>query len=173
MPSHGLADGGQKPPTYTREVDQLDQEASPAPQESPASGPPPEFLNPESPRYQPWAEKQISNATKEKRPLAEFLEEFDARLALIGQRESGSWDPRHNERLLAKFSSPASTPSRRRRRHRPGGHSPAQATGGEARRPVPSPPQAQAGTTTNSASRRRRRRRPRGIRRGPEAGSAP
>ena len=155
-------------------MDQLDQEAPPATQESPDSGPPPEFLNPESPRYQPWAEKQqISNAVKEKRPLAEFLEEFDARLAVLGQRESGSWDPQHNERLLAKFSSAGSAPSGHRRRRRPGGRSPAQVAGGEAQRPVPSPPQAQAGTTSNSASRRRRRRRPRGNRRGPEAGSAP
>lgn len=154
-------------------MDQLDQEAPEATQDSPASGPPPEFLNPESPRYQPWAEKQISNATKEKRPLAEFLQEFDAKLAVTGQRDSGSWDPQHNERLLAKFSSPGSLPTRRRRRRRPGGRSPAQAAGGETRRPAPSPPQAQAGTRPNSASRRRRRRRPRGTRRGPEAGSAP
>jgi hypothetical protein len=154
-------------------VDQLDPEAPPATQEGLDSGPPPEFLNPESPRYQPWAEKQISNATKEKRPMAEFLQDFDAKLAVIGQRDSGSWDPQHNERLLAKFSSAPAAPSRRRRRHRPGGRSPAQPVGGEARRPVPTPPQAQAGTTTTSASRRRRRHRPRGIRRGPEAGSAP
>jgi hypothetical protein len=153
-------------------VDQSDQEAPPATQESPDSGPPPEFLNPESPRYQPWAEKQISNATKEKRPLAEFLEEFDARLAAIGQRESGSWDPQHNERLLAKFSSAGPAPSRRRRRRRPGGHPPAQAAGLEGRQPAPGQPQAQAGTATTSASRRRRRRRPRGNRQGPEAGSA-
>jgi hypothetical protein len=154
-------------------VDQSDPEAPRATQESPDSGPPPEFLNPESPRYQPWAEKQISNATKEKRPLAEFLEEFDARLAAIGQPESGSWDPQHNERLLAKFSSAGPAPSRRRRRRRPSGHSPVQAAGIEGRRPPSAQPQAQAGTTTASASRRRRRRRPRGNRRGPEAGSAP
>ncbi|HUY24882.1 MAG TPA: hypothetical protein VMV09_06215 [Candidatus Saccharimonadales bacterium] len=154
-------------------MDQLEQEAPQATQESLVSGPPPEFLNPESPRYQPWAEKQISNATKEKRPLAEFLEEFDAKLAVIGQRDSGSWDPQHNERLLAKFSSPGSLPNRRRRRRRPGERSSAQVAGGEARLPVPGPPRAQAGTRPNSASRRRRRRRPRGTRRGPEAGSAP
>jgi hypothetical protein len=154
-------------------VDQPDQEAPNDAQESSEVGPPPEFLNPESPRYQPWAEKQLSNATKEKRPLEEFLAEFDARLAAIGQRESGSWDPQHNERLLARFSSTSSAPARRRRRRRPGGQPSAQgqAAGVEVRRPGPGQPQAPAGTGAASGSRRRRRRRPRGNRRGPEAGS--
>jgi len=156
-------------------VDQLQQgDDPPAPEQSSDSGPPPEFLNPESPRYQPWAEKQISNATKEKRPLTEFLAEFDARLAAIGQRESGSWDPQHNERLLARFSSGGSSPARRRRRRRPGGHPPAQAqaAGGAVGQPgAAAQTSAKAGMGTSSASRRRRRRRPRGGRRGPEGGS--
>ncbi|MGA8206719.1 MAG: hypothetical protein WB867_01640, partial [Candidatus Dormiibacterota bacterium] len=125
-------------------MDQSDQEAPQATQVSPDSGPPPEFLNPESPRYQPWAEKQISNATKEKRPLAEFLEEFDAKLAAIGPRDSGSWDPQHNERLLAKFSSGGAAPSRRRRRRRPAGRSPVQGTRVDGRRTGSGQPQAQA-----------------------------
>lgn len=159
-------------------MDQLDQdEASLGPQPSSDRGPPPEFLNPESPRYQPWAEKQqISNATKEKRPLAEFLAEFDARLAAIGQRESGSWDPQHNERLLARFSpGGGSAPARRRRRHRSGGRPPAsqsQAAGVAVGQPgAAGQPQAKAGTGGSSSSRRRRRRRPRESHRGPEGGS--
>jgi hypothetical protein len=155
-------------------VDQLDQDAPLEPQRSSDSGPPPEFLNPESPRYQPWAEKQITNATKEKRPLAEFLAEFDARLAAIGQRESGNWDPQHNERLLARFSSGGAAPARRRRRRRPGGRPPVQsqvAGVGVGQPAAAGQPQAKAGAGTNSASRRRRRRRPRGGHRGPEGGS--
>jgi hypothetical protein len=155
-------------------VDQLDQDAPPGPQQSSDSDPPPEFLNPESPRYQPWAEKQISNATKEKRPLADFLADFDARLAAIGQRDSGSWDPQHNERLLARFASGGSSPARRRRRRRPGGRPPAQAqAAGVAvgQSGAAGQPPAKAAMGANSASRRRRRRRPRGNRRGPEGGS--
>ena len=90
--------------------------------EEPSAGPPPEFLNPESPRYQPWAEneKRITNAVKEKRPLQEFMAEFDARVTAYGDVGSGNWDPQHQEKLLARFSSarPSSAPSRRRRRHR-------------------------------------------------------
>jgi hypothetical protein len=154
-------------------VDQTDQDAQPGPTRSSETGPPPEFLNPESPRYQPWAEKQISNAAKEKRPLAEFLAEFDARLAAIGLRESGSWDPQHNERLLARFSSGGSAPARRRRRRRSGGRPPAQAQAAGAavgQAGAAGQSQAKTGVGSNSASRRRRRRRPRTSRRGPEGG---
>ncbi|HVB53209.1 MAG TPA: hypothetical protein VNF24_03330 [Candidatus Acidoferrales bacterium] len=140
-------------------------------------GRPPEFLNPESPHYQPWAEKQITNAVKEKRPLQEFMAEFDARVTAYGEIGSGSWDPQHQEGLLAKFSPtrPASTPSRRRRRRRPAGAPVAQQpqASGQGRRPGPGapPPPAAAAAGGGAERRRRRRRRPRGGGRSPEAGS--
>ena len=139
-----------------------------------AGGPPPEFQNPESPRYQPWAEKQITNAVKEKRPLEEFMAEFDSRVAAYGDIGSGNWDPQHQDRLLAKFSPhrPSSGPSRHRRRRSPGapGAQPA-----PARAPGRPPGAAPSGRPVPSDSgpggerRRRRRRRPRGGRRPPEA----
>ncbi|HUY09035.1 MAG TPA: hypothetical protein VMW80_06235 [Candidatus Dormibacteraeota bacterium] len=154
-------------------------EVPPAPTDEvePEGGPPPEFLNPESPRYQPWAEKRITNAVKEKRPLREFMAEFDTRVTAYGEIGSGSWDPERQETLLAKFSSvrPKSAPSRRRRRRRPAGAAatqPAPARG-QGRRPsigVP-PPQVAAEPGAGAERRRRRRRRPRGGRRPPEAGT--
>ncbi|MGH7666477.1 MAG: hypothetical protein ACREN1_04085 [Candidatus Dormibacteria bacterium] len=137
--------------------------------EQPGGGPPPEVLDPESPRYQPWAEKQITNAAKEKRPLEDFLAEFDAKLAGYGDRESGSWDPNHQERLLAKFS-PATTGSgqARRRRRRPagGGGAPRPPVRGQ---PIRATPAAVGGDSPERSStrerRRRRRRRPRAGRR--------
>ncbi len=143
----------------------------------PEDGPSPEFQNPESPRYQPWAEKQITNAVKEKRPLQEFMAEFDSRVAAYGDIDSGSWDPQHQERLLAKFNPgrPRPVPSRRRRRHRsanspPGAPSQAQ---GQIRntRPGAAPLPATAAGGAPGERRRRRRRRPRGGRRPPEAPS--
>ncbi|MGC2192958.1 MAG: hypothetical protein WA751_11575 [Candidatus Dormiibacterota bacterium] len=149
-----------------------------APDTEPADGgPPPEFLNPESPRYQPWAEKQITNAVKEKRPLQEFMVEFDARVVAYGEIGSGNWDPQHQEKLLAKFSSarPNSAPSRRRRRRRPAGAPAAQQPQSrvQGRHPGagPSAPPATAEAGPGAERRRRRRRRPRGGRRPPEAGS--
>lgn len=165
--------GRLRAPIYTPAVDQSDPDGPEQPAVGDGVGPPPEFLNPESPRYQPWAEKQITNAVKEKRPLEEFLAEFDARVATYGLVESGSWDPQHNERLLARFSS-AVVPGRKRRRRRPAGPgagSP-RAVPGQIPPPVPGPPAAansEAGV--RSERRRRRRRRPRGGRRPPEAGA--
>ena len=90
-------------------MERSEEEPLEAPAEVPGvEDPPPEFLNPESPRYQPWAEKQITNAVKEKRPLQEFMAEFDARVTAYGDIGSGTWDPRHQEQLLAKFSGPQS-----------------------------------------------------------------
>jgi len=136
-----------------------------------AAGPPPipEILNPESTRYQPWAEKQITNAVKEKRPLEEFMAEFDTRVAAYGDIGSGSWDPQHQDRLLAKFSPhrPSSGPSRRRRRRSSGAlgaqQVPSRAPGrppgaASSARPVPAEP------GPGGERRRRRRRRPRGGR---------
>lgn len=148
----------------------------PAP-EVPAPGdPPPEFLNPESPRYQPWAEKQITNAVKEKRPLPEFMAEFDARVVAYGDISSGTWDPQHQERLLARFSSPrpGGSAPRRRRRRRPGSApaGPPAAGRGANRRPSGTPNQPVVEPGSTGERRRRRRRRPRGGRRPPEAGSA-
>src|SRR5487761_1442298 len=141
------------------------------------SAPPPEFLNPESPRYQPWAEKQITNAVKEKRPLAEFMREFDATVAAYGELASGSWDPQHQERLLARFAParPGPAPGRRRRHRRPGGGSanPAPSPGSTSRRPVGQTPVAAAPPSPGQGGdrRRRRRRRSRAGRKPPEAGT--
>ncbi|MGH7640946.1 MAG: hypothetical protein ACREOL_08590 [Candidatus Dormibacteria bacterium] len=86
---------------------------------SPAGPPSTPALDPESPRYQPWAEKQITNAAKEKRPLKDYLSEFDALIAGQDIRDSGSWDPQHQERVLsARYSAPATRPPARRRRRR-------------------------------------------------------
>jgi hypothetical protein len=137
----------------------------------------PEFLNPESPRYQPWAEKRIFNAIKEKRPLQEFMAEFDSRVTAYGDLSPGSWDPQHNDRLLARFTSPASGP-RRRRRRRPGGGGPSSAqraptaTANPGPRAGVKPPAPTSPAPAAGAERhRRRRRRPRGARRPPEAGA--
>lgn len=147
----------------------------PPAEQTEAGGPPPEFLNPESPRYQPWAEKQITNAVKEKRPLQEFMAEFDARVATYGDIGSGTWDPSHQERLLAKFSNAQRSGSapRRRRRRRPGGSpaGPPVTSKAPNRRPPGAPPQPSTESGSAGERRRRRRRRPRGGRRPPEAGS--
>ena len=149
-------------------MDQAEEEQpAPAPPND-AQVAPPEVLNPESPRYQPWVEKQIFNASKEKRPLEEFLAEFEARVAAQGHVAMGAWDPGRNERLLARFSAPASPHRRRRRR-------PAAKVGAERapaakpdRRQGPraGPPSATKATEpgTGAEHRRRRRRRPRGGR---------
>jgi hypothetical protein len=159
----------------TRPGERSGEEPAAAPIEGSAeAGPPPEFLNPESPRYQPWAEKQITNAVKEKRPLQEFMAEFNARVTAYGDIESGSWDPGQQERLLAKFSlpRPGGTSPRRRRRRRPGGASaaPPSAGPGGSRRPTVAPPAQAAASGPAGEHRRRRRRRSRGGRRPPEAG---
>lgn len=161
--------------TTTRPGERSGEEPAAAPIEGSAeAGPPPEFLNPESPRYQPWAEKQITNAVKEKRPLQEFMAEFNARVTAYGDIESGSWDPGQQERLLAKFSlpRPGGTSPRRRRRRRPGGASPAPPSAGPggSRRPTVAPPAQAAASGPAGEHRRRRRRRSRGGRRPPEAG---
>ncbi|MGC1185270.1 MAG: hypothetical protein WBA31_09000 [Candidatus Dormiibacterota bacterium] len=158
-------------------MERSEEDPTEAPAEaSAAANPPPEFLNPESPRYQPWAEKQITNAVKEKRPLKEFLADFDARVVAYGDIGSGTWDPQYQERLLAKFASPGpgGGAPRRRRRRRPSGTpaGPPAAGRGPNRRPPGSPGQAVAEPGSAGERRRRRRRRPRGGRRPPEAGSA-
>ena len=150
-------------------------EAAGEPAPGPAGSDPgalPEFLNPESVHYQPWAEKQISNASKDKRPLAEFMAELELRLSDYGELPTPSWDPGRQEQLLAHFSSPGPARPRRRRRR---GQGPArqaspvapQLKSPQPRRlkaaPVPAAP-ATNGTAPapGGAKRRRRRRRPRG-----------
>ena len=92
------------------------------PSQTPETGPPapaaplPEFLNPESTHYQPWAEKQIFNAAKEKRSLDEFMVDFQARLAGYSDLPEARWDPQHQDQLLARF--PGATPSRSKRHRR-------------------------------------------------------
>lgn len=175
--------------TYTPEVsdqgpDPLGSEAPPAAEE-PASepGPLPEFLNPESVHYQPWAEKQISNASKEKRPLADFMAEMEERLGSYGELPEARWDPQRQEQLLARFA--PSSPGRTRRRHRRRGgsgaaHEPtltpaapiaSAAPGNQRRRPkparAPAAGPAQPTAEPGAHRRRRRRRRSRGESAGP------
>ncbi|MDA8395855.1 MAG: hypothetical protein M0T72_11595, partial [Candidatus Dormibacteraeota bacterium] len=86
----------------------------------------PEFMNPESEHYQPWADKQIVNASKDKRPLAEFLLEFEQRLREAGPVGEAAWEPDRNQRLLARFDPrPAGPGHKSRRRRRPSGRGPA------------------------------------------------
>ena len=181
--------------TYTPEVsdqgpDPLGSEAPPAAEE-PASepGPLPEFLNPESVHYQPWAEKQLSNASKEKRPLADFMAEMEERLNSYGTLPEMRWDPERQEHLLDRFA--ASVPGRSRRRHRrrtgaagAAAAGPAEARTGGARgqrrrrKPValaatPQPSPGAPAAAPSEHRRRRRRRRPRtGEGSGPAAPSA-
>ncbi|MHB1575874.1 MAG: hypothetical protein ACYCX9_05085 [Candidatus Dormibacteria bacterium] len=145
------------------------------------SEPLPEFLNPESIHYQPWAEKQISNASKEKRPLADFMAEMEERLSSYGEVPQARWDPARQEQLLARFA--VATPGRSRRRHRRRGSSsavPAAPVGPSEARPggapkgqrrrhktasaatAPTPAPTPQGQDPGAHRRRRRRRRPRG-----------
>lgn len=148
----------------------------------PTNAPLPEFLNPESAHYQPWAEKQISNATKDKRPLSEYMAEMEVRLNGYGDLPAARWDPQRQERLLSRFAVPVPARPKRRRRRRsaaPTGGARPQSMPGRpqspaagpvpARRPKPgAPPSANqrppaaAGEAGASAKRRRRRRRSRG-----------
>ncbi|MGH7610707.1 MAG: hypothetical protein ACREN4_01675 [Candidatus Dormibacteria bacterium] len=127
------------------------------PEDAPApAGAAPEALDPESPRYQPWAEKQLTNASKEKRPLAEFLAEFEERIAAQGGVDHPRWDPERNQRALARLTGASATP-RRRRRRRPG------SAAARAPRPAPSPA-AKAAPETSAGRLGARRRRRRGGR---------
>ncbi len=136
-------------------------------------------MNPESEHYQPWADKQIVNAAKEKRPLADFLAEFDERLRASGPISEPVWEVDRNLRLLARFSSAPATPKKRRRRSR-SGRGPTLAAPGEAatrpgrqRAPRAQPPASQGATPPPTAARRRRRRRrPRGGGGGAPGGAA-
>jgi hypothetical protein len=105
----------------------------------------PEFLNPESVHYQPWAEKQISNASKEKRPLADYMAEMEERLGSYGELPQARWDPERQERLLARFA--VTAPGRSRRRHR--------RRGGATGAAVPSPPETRPGSAARGQRRRR------------------
>lgn len=187
--------------TYTPEVSDQDPDlplSSPAAAgdgAEPGAGPPPgseplpEFLNPESIHYQPWAEKQLSNASKEKRPLADFMAEMEERLNSYGTLPEMRWDPERQEHLLDRFA--ASVPGRSRRRHRrrtgaagAAAAAPAEARPGGARgqrrrrKPVtlaatPQPSPGAPAAAPSERRRRRRRRRPRtGEGSGPAAPSA-
>ena len=147
-------------------------------------------MNPESEHYQPWADKQIVNASKDKRPLAEFLLEFEQRLREAGPVGEAAWEPDRNQRLLARFDPrPAEPRHKSRRRRRPSGRGaaaipaaapiPAAATSparsSRSRRPRPGG--APAGATGSPAGgtprRRRRRRRSGGSGGGTPGGAAP
>jgi len=149
----------------------------------PPTAPLPEFLNPESTHYQPWAEKQIFNATKDKRPLEAFMADLEERLKAYPELPQAHWDPSRQEQLLARFAVAVPSRSKRRRRHRSGSSAPATpATGarpsgrsshpgrGPRRSPGEQPsatiPPAVASRPPSQATgehRRRRRRRPRGA----------
>ena len=140
----------------------------------------PEFMNPESEHYQPWADKQIFNASKDKRPLAEFLAEFEERLQAAGPVTEPAWEPNRNHRLLARFDPRSAEPRRKsRRRRRPAGHPPSPAvaaTSGSPKaprprpsRPAPAVPGAPA-APGHGPRRRRRRRRPGGGGSAPQGG---
>ncbi len=135
--------------------------------QAPDPEPPPPSLDPESPHYQPWAEKQIFNASKEKRPLEEFLADFSARVEAAGQPAIGGWDPTHNERMLARYL-PNPAPGRRRRRRPSGRGQGARSNPGQ---PRPTPEARETGPTAPERHRRRRGR-PRGGRR-PGGAAAP
>lgn len=141
----------------------------------------PEFLNPESTHYQPWAEKQIFNASKDKRPLAEFMANFEERLQAYPEMPPPRWDPGRQEQLLARFAVAAPGRVKRRRRRRgaaapaagPAGLQasgrPAEAGRGQRRKggePQTAVPPATVGSRPASPGggehRRRRRRRSRG-----------
>ena len=143
----------------------------------------PEFMNPESEHYQPWADKQIFNSSKDKRPLEEFLLEFEQRLREAGPVGEPVWEPDRNQRLLARFDPrPAEPPRKSRRRRRPSGRAPAVSPAA-----VPSPARPSRtrparpggalagapGSATGGAPRRRRRRRRGGGGGGTPGGAAP
>ncbi|MHB1501020.1 MAG: hypothetical protein ACYCYK_07615, partial [Candidatus Dormibacteria bacterium] len=107
-----MADQDSDPADTHREVEA---EAAGSPAASPVAppGPLPEFLNPESAHYQPWAEKaQISNATKEKRSLADFMAEMEDRLGSYGDLPEARWNPDRQEHLLARFAAVVPVPGR-------------------------------------------------------------
>jgi hypothetical protein len=130
---------------YTQPMADPDQDSE-APSETPETGPPappaplPEFLNPESTHYQPWAEKQIFNAAKEKRSLDEFMVDFQARLDAYSDLPEALWDPQHQDQLLARFA--VGTPGRSKRHRRRRGAGQASAAVGTNRR---QPAEGQAG----------------------------
>jgi hypothetical protein len=156
------------------------------PSQTPETGPPapaaplPEFLNPESTHYQPWAEKQIFNAAKEKRSLDEFMVDFQARLAGYSDLPEARWDPQHQDHLLARFAVGTPARSKRHRRRRGAGQAspaaggarpqPAEGQPGRGRRPLrgpatsAAPSQTPAAPTRPGGEHRRRRRRSRGSR---------
>jgi hypothetical protein len=164
---------------------------SEAPAETPETAPPappaalPEFLNPESTHYQPWAEKQIFNSAKEKRSLDEFMADFQARLDGYSELPEARWDPRHQDQLLARFAVATPGRSKRHRRRRGAGPAsvdagttrsqPAEGQPGRGRRtrrgPITSaaPSQTPASPTGPGGEHRRRRRRSRGGGSGPPA----
>ncbi|HVA22454.1 MAG TPA: hypothetical protein VNN74_10225 [Candidatus Micrarchaeia archaeon] len=117
----------------------------------------PEFLDPESTRYQPWAEKQrqTGNAAKEKRPLEAFLQDLDLTLVGYGEPPPLRWRPWSESSSLARFGQtepardrqPGSGPSQGLRRgRRRGGRPPLDrqarepATAGGAAPPAPGRP---------------------------------
>ena len=108
----------------------------------------PEFLNPESTHYQPWAEKQIFNATKDKRALEAFMADFEERLNAYPELPQPHWDPSRQEQLLARFAVAAPGRPKRRRRRR-GGASPQPALAASP------PPSARQGHPGRSRSQRR------------------
>lgn len=128
-------------------------------------------MNPESEHYQPWADKQIFNASKDKRPLEEFLLEFEQRLQEAGPVGEPVWEPGRNQRLLARFDPrPAEPRHKSRRRRRPAGRAPAPspvagpspARQSRSRPPRPAGPPAGATSAPAGGAPRRRRRRRRG-----------
>ncbi|NNM97436.1 MAG: hypothetical protein HKL89_07510 [Candidatus Dormibacteraeota bacterium] len=157
--------------------------AEAAPESLAPAAPLPEFLNPESTHYQPWAEKQIFNATKDKRTLEAFMADFENRLEAYPELPQPHWDSSRQEQLLARFAVASPSRSKRRRRHRSGSPAPAAAASGAAptgrsshsgRGPRRAPGEHQAASTppavasrppsqTTGEHRRRRRRRPRGA----------
>jgi|GEM_PF-5659608 len=169
---------------YTQAMAEADPptEAAGEPASAPGGSGPgalPEFLNPESAHYQPWAEKQISNASKDKRPLADYMAEMELRLGEYGELPTPGWDPGRQDQLLARFSSPAPGRTRRRRRRGPGPardqapQAPHSQRPPQQRRPKAAPVTAAPGTSGTvpagtGPKRRRRRRRPRG---GPTGGA--
>ncbi len=143
----------------------------------------PEFMNPESEHYQPWADKQIFNASKDKRPLEEFLLEFEQRLREAGPVGEPVWEPDRNQRLLARFDPRPAEPRRKsRRRKRPSGRANAASPAAAASPARPSrsrpprsggAPPATTGSPAGGTPRRRRRRRRGGSGGGTPGGAAP
>ena len=166
------------------EPERLGEASGEPPAEAPAAALP-AFLDPESTHYQPWADKQIFNATKDKRPLAAFMADFEERLQAYPELPPAHWDPRRQEQLLARFAAVVPGRSKRHRRRRGGASvqpvpatrsqvSPRPAQPGRGRRPgraaPATPPPAPAHQTAQPVGERRRRRRRRS--RGGSPGSA-